>query len=75
MVLPYRGEGKVAEAQSVSKQAMQGYEEMLGADDTSTLDITDNLALLYSDQGKFEEAEKMYVSVLQGFKAKLGAEH
>jgi tetratricopeptide (TPR) repeat protein len=54
-------------------RALQGYEEALGPDHTSTLDTVNNLGLLYADQGKLAEAEKMYIRALQGYEEALGA--
>jgi tetratricopeptide (TPR) repeat protein len=54
--------------------ALQGYEEVLGLDHTSTLDIINNLGLLYANQGKLAEAEKMCDQALQGYKNALSLE-
>ena len=42
-------------------RALEGKEEALGPDYTSTLDTVNNLGVLYADQGKLAEAEKMYI--------------
>jgi tetratricopeptide (TPR) repeat protein len=46
---------------------LQGYEKAWGPDHASTLDMVNNLGLLYADQGKLDEAEKMYQQALQGY--------
>ena len=57
-------------------RALQGCEEALGPDHTSTLDTVNNLGnLLYADQGKLAEAEKMYSRALQGKEEALGPDH
>jgi tetratricopeptide (TPR) repeat protein len=56
-------------------RALQGYEEALGPDHTSTLDTFHNLGVLYRDQGKLAEAEKMYIRALQGYEEALGPDH
>jgi tetratricopeptide (TPR) repeat protein len=55
-------------------RALQGYEEALGPNYTSTLDTVNNLGLLYADQGKLGEAEKMYMRAVQGYKEALESE-
>ncbi|KAK5358144.1 hypothetical protein LTS03_011023 [Exophiala xenobiotica] len=55
-------------------RALQGREEALGPDHTSTLDTVNNLGLLYADEGKLAEAEKMYIRALQGYEEALGIE-
>ncbi|TVY17528.1 Vegetative incompatibility protein HET-E-1, partial [Lachnellula arida] len=70
----YSDQGKLAEAEKMYIQALQGTEEALGPDHTSTLDTVNNLGLLYADQGKLAEAEKMYVRALQGYEDALSLE-
>jgi hypothetical protein len=53
-------------------RALQGTEEALGPNHTSTLNTVNNLGNLYSDQGKLAKAEKMYVWALQGYKDAVG---
>ena len=56
-------------------RALQGKEEALGPDHTSTLSTVNNLGNLYADQGKLAEAEKMYIRALQGKEEALGPDH
>ena len=51
------------------------YEKALGQDYTSTLDIVNNLGVLYADKGKLSEAEKMYQRVLEEKGKVLGLDH
>jgi Tetratricopeptide repeat len=44
----YANQGKMAEAEVMYLQALQGYEKVWGAEHTSTLDTVNNLGLLYS---------------------------
>ncbi|KAF2228438.1 hypothetical protein EV356DRAFT_457840, partial [Viridothelium virens] len=53
--------GKLAEAERMYIQALQGREEALGSKHTSTLRTVNNLGLFYADQGKLAEAEEMYI--------------
>jgi len=48
------------------QRALQGYEKAWGPEHTSTLNIVNNLAILYKTQGKLVEAEQMYQRALQG---------
>jgi len=57
------------------ERALQGYEEALGPNHTSTLDTVNNLGNLYFNQGKLVEAEKMYERALQGKEEALGPNH
>jgi hypothetical protein len=41
------------------QRALQGKEKAWGPEHTSTLDIVNNLGLLYVSQGKLDEAEQM----------------
>jgi tetratricopeptide (TPR) repeat protein len=62
----YVNQGKLAEAEKMYIRALQGKEEALGPDHTSTLDTVNNLGKLYANQGKLAEAEKMYIRALHG---------
>ena len=70
----YFDQGKLAEAEKMYIRALQGKEEALGPDHTSTLDTVNNLGNLYKNQGKLAEAEKMYIRALQGYEDALGPE-
>ncbi|RMZ81359.1 hypothetical protein DV738_g2165, partial [Chaetothyriales sp. CBS 135597] len=71
----YADQGKLAEAENMYIRALQGKEEALGPDHTSTLDTVNNLGSLYTSQGKLAEAEKMYIRALQGKEKALGPDH
>jgi len=70
----YSSQGKLAEAEKMYIRALQGREEALGPDHTSTLNTVNNLGNLYADQGKLAEAEVMYIQALQGYNDALGPE-
>ncbi|KEF51028.1 uncharacterized protein A1O9_12912 [Exophiala aquamarina CBS 119918] len=55
-------------------RALQGKENALGPDHTSTLSTVNNLGALYADQGKLAHTEKMYIRTLQGYEEALGVE-
>ena len=57
-------QGKLAEAEEMYQQALQGKEKALGVEHMSTLDTVHNLGNLYSNQGKLAEAEKIYQQAL-----------
>ncbi|OCK75167.1 hypothetical protein K432DRAFT_309137 [Lepidopterella palustris CBS 459.81] len=59
--LLYADQGKLGEAEKMYKRTLQGYEEALGPNHTSTLSTVGNLGNLYKNQGKLGEAEKMYM--------------
>src|SRR5271155_495480 len=73
--LLYANQGKLAEAEAMYTQALQGSEEALGPKHTSTLSTVNNLGLLYANQGKLAEAEAMYTQALQGSEEALGPKH
>ncbi|KAK3064727.1 hypothetical protein LTS18_004511 [Coniosporium uncinatum] len=70
----YANQDKLAQAEVMFIRALQGKEEALGPDHTSTLDTVNNLGILYKNQGKLAEAEKMYARALQGYVNALGPE-
>jgi tetratricopeptide (TPR) repeat protein len=72
--LLYADQGMLAEAEAMYIRALQGKEEALGRDHTSTLDTVNNLGALYADQGKLAEAEAMFIRALQGYEEALGPE-
>ncbi|KAF6781603.1 NB-ARC and TPR domain-containing protein, partial [Colletotrichum sojae] len=55
-------------------RALQGYEQALGPDHTSTLNTVNNLGLIYSDQGRLTDAEAMYQRAIQGYGKALGSD-
>lgn len=57
------------------RRALQGREERLGPDHTSTLATVNNLGNLYASQGKIKEAEDLYQRALQGYEKALGPNH
>jgi len=71
----YLEQGKLAEAEKMYQQALQGKEKAWGPDYTLTLDTINNLGLLYAEQGKIEEAEEMYQRALQGYKKAWGLDY
>jgi tetratricopeptide (TPR) repeat protein len=71
----YKEQGKLAEAEQMLKQALQGIEETLGTTHISTLTTVSNLGTIYRNQGKLVEAEQMYKQALQGKKETLGSSH
>jgi hypothetical protein len=49
--------GEQKKAEEMLQRALNGYEETLGLDHTSTLNAVNNLGVLYTDRGKLKEAE------------------
>ncbi|KAL9095787.1 MAG: hypothetical protein Q9165_001784 [Trypethelium subeluteriae] len=70
----YADEGRLAEAEVMYTQALRAFEDLLGANNISTLLIVNNLGSLYRDQGKLAEAEQMYRRALQGKEETFGLE-
>jgi hypothetical protein len=54
------------------KRALAGCEKVLGPEHTSTLDIINNLGVLYTGQGRLKDAEMMYNRALAGKEKALG---
>ena len=71
----YINQGKLAEAEQMYERALQGKEQTLGAEHTSTLDTVNNLGNLYFDQDQLLKAKQMYERALQGKEQALGAKH
>jgi tetratricopeptide (TPR) repeat protein len=71
----YADQGKLDKAEEMYERALQGREEALGRDHTSTLNTVNNLGILYADQGKLDKAEEMYERALQGREEALGRDH
>ena len=49
------------------QQALERYEEALGAKHTSTLDTVYNLGNLYKDRGEVDKANEMYERTAEGY--------
>jgi len=71
----YSEQGKLAEAEAMFTRALQGCEEALGPNHTSTLYTVCNLGNLYRLQDKLAEAEIMIRRALKGFEDTLGPKH
>lgn len=54
--LLYADQGKLDAAEEMYERALQGFEEALGRDHTSTLQTVNNLGILYRRQGKLDKA-------------------
>ncbi|KAI9862288.1 MAG: hypothetical protein M1813_004764 [Trichoglossum hirsutum] len=53
-------QGGLVEAETLYRQALAGYEKVLGPDHKATPDAVRNLNLLYRRQDKLAEAEALY---------------
>ncbi|KAI6080082.1 hypothetical protein F4821DRAFT_104114 [Hypoxylon rubiginosum] len=71
----YADQGRLAEAETMYKRALEGKEKAWGRDHTSTLDTVNNLGLLYKSQGRLAEAEAMYKRALEGKEKAWGRDH
>ncbi|KAK5189272.1 hypothetical protein LTR96_011360 [Exophiala xenobiotica] len=71
----YKNQSKLAEAEKMYTRALQGCEEALGPDHTSTLSTVHNLGNLYRSQGKLAEAETMYTRALRGYEKALQSDN
>lgn len=68
----YKVQGRLSDAEAMFERALRGYEETLGPEHKSTLNIVGNLGLLYVKQGRLSDAESIYERVLQGMENGLG---
>jgi tetratricopeptide (TPR) repeat protein len=71
----YKDQGRLAEAEQMYQQALQGKEKVLGAEHRSTLGTVYNLGNIYSNQGRLAVAEQMYQRALQGYEKALGTDN
>ncbi|KAI7970683.1 hypothetical protein EIK77_003083 [Talaromyces pinophilus] len=67
--------GKYEEAEAMHRRALEGRENVLGAEHPDTLTSVNNLGSVLERQGKYEEAEAMHRRALAGRENVLGAEH
>ena len=70
----YRQLGEYAAAELHVKRARELMRQELGEDHPDTLQIMNNLAILYGAQGRYDEAEPLYVKTLENQKRLLGEE-
>ncbi len=68
----YYDEGRLARAEELYEQALEGYKRTLGPDHETTLSTAFHLGYVYSKQVKLAEAVKMYKQVLMGYEKTLG---
>ncbi|KAM0368168.1 hypothetical protein ACHAPY_011552 [Fusarium culmorum] len=67
--------GRYSEAAQMFRQALLGYEKVLGSEHPDTLMSINNLGSVLQYQGKYEEAEAMDRQALLGYEKVLGSEH
>jgi non-specific serine/threonine protein kinase/serine/threonine-protein kinase len=68
-------QGKMAEAESLLRQALEGKRRLVGNDHFSTLTALNNLGTLLANQGKFEEAEAFLRESFDGYRRVLGEDN
>jgi len=61
----YSAEGKYAQAEALSAQALKTSRRVLGPEHPRTLTIATTLAEVYRDSGKYAEAEALYGQTLE----------
>jgi tetratricopeptide (TPR) repeat protein len=71
----YRIHGRLEEAESMYRRALQGQEKTVGLEDRSTLRTVNALGTVYRDQGQLERAEALYTRVLWCKEKLLGPDH
>lgn len=64
----------MVEAEEMYVRTLRGKEMAWGVEHTSTLDMVNNLGLLYGDQHKMVEAEEIYVQALRGYARAVGTD-
>ena len=70
-----QAQGKLAEADPLFKEAIEGKSSQLGATHPATLTSVNNYAGLLQAKGQLDEAEKMYRQALEGRRDQLGNHH
>lgn len=70
-----RTQGRYADAQTLSEQAVAGLSAALGPEDAETLLAQNNAVVLLISQGRLDEAERLAEHVLEGRRRALGPEH
>lgn len=81
-----RSQGRLEEAEEMYRAALEGYEERLGGNHPSTLDVVNNLGVLFANQSKLQEdqqllqqklqrAEEMFQKAVDGYQRQLGWSH
>jgi tetratricopeptide (TPR) repeat protein len=60
----YTNQGKLALAEQIYEQALQGLKQVLGTEHISILYIVNNLGALYANQGKLALAKQIYEQAL-----------
>jgi len=68
-------QGRWKEAESLSLQAVEARNRVLGEEHPQTLHSISNLASTYRNQGRWDEAESLEIAVLETRKRVLGEEH
>jgi tetratricopeptide (TPR) repeat protein len=68
-------QGKLAEAEVFSRQALDGRRRVLGNDHPDTLWSMNDVSTLLSDQGRLQEAEALTRESLEGRRRVLGNDH
>jgi tetratricopeptide (TPR) repeat protein len=71
----YINQGRLKEAETMLRHALEGSKKVLGRDHMLTLSTVNNLGLLFVDQGRLKEAETMLRQALKGFEKALGPDH
>ena len=66
-----QAQGKLEEAETLSRRALEGRERVLGVNHPDTLILVGNLGSLLEAQGKLEEAEMLKRRNLRGARARL----
>ena len=69
------GQGKLSEAETYYRRAIEGYERTLGRDHPNTLSAVCNLGLLLHQQRKPDLAEPLLRRAIEGLERTLGRDH
>merc|ERR1712032_1038993 len=75
IVLSLQGLGRVTEAEPLLRQAMEGYNSLLGPDDKDTIDAIGHLAYCLAAQGRVIDAEELFAQAAESCRRSLGPEH
>jgi tetratricopeptide (TPR) repeat protein len=75
MALIIRYRGKYGESETLSRRALEEFQQVLGVEHSDTLASVHILAIALWDQGKYKEAEDLNRRALAGREKVLGGEH
>ncbi|MHC4990375.1 MAG: tetratricopeptide repeat protein, partial [Planctomycetota bacterium] len=71
----YVNQGRLAEAEALSVDAVEGYRARFGEEHAYTLTVMERLGEIYQRQGRYDAAEPLLEAVVDGRRRLLGPDH